>query len=228
MRRAMVSCLILMSAAGLTAQDKSPEKYRVVEDVPWRVAVATINQAADRGYRVIIAGRSIIMRLEATPPDTYRYLALPVETGTTSFLNALNQQGAYGYKWVADTQLLEKEPHPRNYEYRTIEGIKPKRIRETWNELLDQGFRAVGMATNHLILVREVGQAPSPVPKRRIQPLRIERKAKFREKIAALAAQGYRYYPRETSLEGTFRSISMAECDSACGGPFVVPRAGGT
>jgi hypothetical protein len=111
--RFFVPCLLILS---LHAQTQP--KYTVLKTDNKDTFLDTVNQLADRGYRVLIQGPFTILRLDATPPDTYRYLRLEEKGGPAQFTNWINEQGAHGYRWLAHIGFLEKAPHPRNYEYR--------------------------------------------------------------------------------------------------------------
>ena len=64
-------CLFL--ALSLHAQTSAPPKYTVISPKQGEDFLATLGQLSDQGYRVIVGGKYLILRLDATPPDTYRY-----------------------------------------------------------------------------------------------------------------------------------------------------------
>jgi hypothetical protein len=138
----MVRWIVLLTSS-LSAQVAPAPKYKVVKGGK----IATVNALADEGYRLLVPGQVFIMRLDSTPPDTYRYLAMNLDGGPAQFLNRLNEQGARGYRWVPGGGLVEKEPHPKNYEYSFIAPPRPsfsgKIDPETISSLIGQGYRPV-------------------------------------------------------------------------------------
>jgi hypothetical protein len=163
------------------------------------------------------------MRLDAVPPDTWRYQVRPEPSifSLNSFLNALNQQGALGYAWRPDSWFLEKQPHPRNYEYRILMDLPGKTRKKFMDSYQADGFTPVGYAVgNQVVYIHEIG---SPKPAAPPRPMRVAdalRKDNLMKDISALAAQGYRYRSHELSKKGGGRAVSMEECDASCGGPF--------
>lgn len=220
MRRTIVACLILLTAALAAAQSAPLLKYRVLPDLPPEKGVVLLNQAADQGYRLLFVGRMAVMRLDAAPPDTYRYLARPHEALSKTFLNQLNQQGALGYGWVHGTDFLEKAPHPRNYEYAMVEGISAKAREQSHNSLLAQGFVPVASFNAIPIFMHELGAPPPDIHERPFRTPNAVREKKLMEQITDLAARGYRYRRPAASIKGGGRSVSMEQCDASCGGPF--------
>jgi len=219
MRLKIISGLLLATSF-LGAQDVSLPKYKVVKGYPPNEAAAPMNAAADQGYRLLFAARLAVMRLGAAPPDTYRYLPIPDAGGQASFLNALNQQGALGYSWVEESTMLEKAPHPRNYEYKTLEGLKQKSRDRSYQSLLEQGFHVVAERGFGPVFMREVGDtrpAESPNSVRVVDALRTSNPMKD---ISELAARGYRYRGHEVSKKAAGKAVSMEQCGSACGGPL--------
>jgi len=211
MKKMTVACFVMSTA--LWAQPALP-KYKVVKGYPGAANIAAINAAADQGYRVAFAYQSTVLRLESIPPDTYRYLPLPQARAGASFLNTLNQQGALGYRWV-DT-LLEKEPHPRNYEYRTAEGFTLNSRDASAEELVREGFEQIGESLGGVVYIRELGN--SDIKTRRPSRVLYERTGKnFMKKIGPLAREGYRYRSKEP-IRGGRRGLMMELCDSSCGG----------
>jgi hypothetical protein len=118
MKISLRTFLLVVLALSLQAQTK-PQKYVVVKIEHGDEFANKLNALSDQGYRLVVAGQFVILRLEASPPDTYRYLTLvEVKGGPVQFTNWLNEQGARGYRWLPRTVFMEKAPHPRNYEYR--------------------------------------------------------------------------------------------------------------
>ncbi|MGD0157068.1 MAG: hypothetical protein ABSB50_13290 [Terracidiphilus sp.] len=220
MKRTITSALLLLTFSILVAQNSPLPRYKVLNGYPRLEAITAINQAADQGYRILLTSRFVVMRLDATPPDTWRYMPSPQPTGTNAFLNALDQQGALGYGWLADTEFLEKQPHPRNYEYRLLEGVTVKSRAHSLESLEQDGFTRVGMTRRdvRLVYMHEIGSPPPEHP-RHTRELDALRAHNLMKNISELAAQGYRYRTSEISYEGG-RAVSMEECDASCGGPF--------
>ncbi|MGB9407571.1 MAG: hypothetical protein WCA89_08540 [Terracidiphilus sp.] len=223
MQRTILVCLFLISSNLLNAQSSPLPKYKVLKGHPPQEALAAVNEAADQGYRVLLSARLLVMRLDATPPDTYRYQPRPESSkfNLNSFQNALNQQGALGYAWRQDSWFLEKQPHPRNYEYRLLLDY-PGKIRKQFLESFQaDGFSPVGSTGGgQVVYIHEIG---SPKPAAPLRPTRVVdalRKDNLMKDISALAAQGYRYHSHELSRIGGGTAVSMEECDASCGGPF--------
>ena len=156
--------------SSLHAQTRLP-KYAVLKTEGGETYLTSVNQLSDEGYRLIVAGQFTILGLEATPPDTYRYLRLEVKGGPAQFTNWINEQGAHGYRWLARTELLEKSPHPRNYEYRLAQhGALGPAKSAALSSLLVEGYRPVGIVsfshaiganTEEIFFEHEVGQSAS-------------------------------------------------------------------
>ena len=218
MRHTIAVCL-LFSAAFLTAQNPTLAKYKVLK-VDVRRDVTAVNEAADQGYRLLFSYRFAVMRLDTVPPDTYRYLPIPEGRGRSSLLNALNQQGALGYRIVAEKGVLEKEPHPHNYEYRGAEGFTRNARNSSYASLQMMGFQPISDLSSEQLVVREIGEehpAPRPKPVRVIDAIR---QSKLLEHMAELAAEGYRYRGPQFSEKGGGHAVAMEICESTCGGPF--------
>jgi hypothetical protein len=212
-------CIALIAATALAARGTAPSRYRVLLAYPPGSASTDLNQAADQGYKLLFASRYAIMRLDAVPPETYRYLPIPSQGGDAGFLNALNQAGALGYGWLKDTPFLQKEPHPRNYEYIVANTFSQKSLKQAHESALAQAYRLAGDLGGRQIYIRELGNT-QPVPNRR--PVRIVdafRTANQIKDISELAAHGYRFRSPELIGRGSI-AVLMEECDSTCGGPF--------
>jgi hypothetical protein len=219
MRLKIISGLLLATSF-LGAQDVSLPKYKVVKGYPPNEAAAPMNAAADQGYRLLFAARLAVMRLDAAPPDTYRYLPIPDAGGQASLLNALNQHGALGYGWREESDVLEKAPHPRNYEYKTLEGLAKKSRDRSYQSLLEQGFHVVAERGFGPVFMREVGETHSAEPPNPVRVVDAFRTSNMMKDIAELAARGYRYRGPEVSRKGGGKAVSMEKCDSACRGPL--------
>jgi hypothetical protein len=150
----------------------------------------------------------------------HRYLPGPEHGGRSSLLNALNQQGALGYRWLADEGVLEKEPHPRNYEYEAAEGFTRKSRDRSYEFLLQQGFEPVGEFFPEQIVVREVGEQRPAGSRKPVRVLDAMRGRKLMEHVAELAKENFRYRSTEYSQKGGGRALSMELCGTECGGPF--------
>ena len=139
----MLRWIVLLLTSSLSAQVAPAPRYKVVKDGK----IAAVNALADQGYRLLVPGQVFIMRLDSTPPDTYRYAARNTDEGHVHFLNWLNEQGAQGYRWVSGADVLEKVPHPKNYEYSFLPPTKPswsmKTNPESISSLMGQGYHPV-------------------------------------------------------------------------------------
>lgn len=218
--KAIAGCLLLLGSASLLGSQNSPlPKYRVIKGYPPRDNAAAINAAADQGYRLLFAYNFVVMRLEATPPDTYRYAPLP-RSGEPASLNALNQQGALGYGWSERADILEKQPHPRNYEYRMPEGFTGKALDRSREALLDQGFQVVRDFGASAMLMHEIGSTLPGTHPKRVRLADALRKDNVMKNVSELAAQGYRYRSPALSKRGGGKAVAMEECDATFSGPF--------
>ena len=197
-------CLFL--ALSLHAQTSAPPKYTVISPKQGEDFLATLGQLSDQGYRVIVGGKYLILRLDATPPDTYRYARLEVNGGLAQFTNWINDQGAHGYRWLPGTGLLEKAPHPHNYQYTNAAGgaLGPARGREL-SFLVEDGYHptemvffshAIGGTTNQMFFERELGPSGQVQGFRfgdEVQLADAMRTSKVMEHVNQLAAKGYRF-----------------------------------
>jgi hypothetical protein len=195
-----------------------------VKGHPANEAAAALNGAADQGCRFLFEvpfeDRLAVMRLDATPPDTYRYMPVPESGGPASLINALNQQGALGYRWLDGTDVLEKEPHPRNYEYRHSEGFTQGTRDRLAESLVEQGFHVLRGVAAGPIFIREFGNARPATRPKPVRVVEASHTGNLMKDIVALAGQGYRYRAPVSSRAGDRQAVSMEECDSTCGGPF--------
>jgi hypothetical protein len=199
--------------------------------------VAALNALADQGYRLISPGRMFILRLEAAPPDTYRYMAMDKKGGPVQFLNWLNEQGAHGYRWVlsAGADVMEKEPHPRNYEYASPSPhsfhFSPAKTDEL-SSLVIQGYHPVGLAWfslyvgspwREVFFEREIDAKSDPVRTREGRQIEIAdamRAGNVMKHVDELAKDGYRYLTPYVSQKGGGLAVMMHKCGQDCGGPF--------
>lgn len=227
--RSLFSFLLVFS---LHAQTKLP-KYAVLKTEGGEAYLASVNRLSDQGYRLIVAGKFTILRLEATPPDTYRYLRLEVKGGPAQFTNWVNEQGAHGYRWLAHTGLLEKAPHPRNYEYRFAPhgALGPSKGAEL-SSLLEEGYRPVGIAyfshtigaaTKEMFFEHEVGQPAYDThlpPGSEIQVADAMRVGNVMKRVHELAKQGYRFLSPHDSNKGGGSAVMMEKCRDDCAGRY--------
>ena len=227
--RSLVSFLLVFS---LHAQTKLP-KYAVLKPQGGDTYLTSLNQLSDQGYRLIVAGKFTILRLEATPPDTYRYLRLEVKGGPAQFTNWVNEEGAHGYRWLAHTGLLEKAPHPKNYEYRfpPHRVLGPSKGAEV-SSLRDEGYRpvgapyfshAIGPATTEMFFEREVGQladASDLPPGSDIQIADAMRAGTVMKRVDALARKGYRFLSPYAPNQGGGVAVMMEKCRDDCAGRY--------
>jgi hypothetical protein len=218
----------ILLAFSLHAQTKLP-KFAVLKTEAGEAYLTSVNQLSDQGYRFIVDGKFTILRLEATPPDTYRYLRLEVNGGPAQFTNWVNERGAHGYRWLAHTGLLEKAPHPKNYEYRMAPhgALGPAKGREL-SSVFEEGYRPVGIAyfshamgsaTKEMFFEHEVGQ-PTYVthlpPGSEIQVADAMRVGAVMKQVDELAKQGYRFLSPHDSNKGGGTAVMMEKCREDC------------
>ena len=227
--RSLVCFLLVFS---LHAQTKL-SKYAVLKTEGGEAYLTSVNQLSDQGYRVLVGGKFTILHLEATPPDTYRYLRLEVKGGPAQFTNWINEQGAHGYRWLPRTALLEKAPHPRNYEYRFAPhgALGPSKGREL-SSLLEEGYQPVGIvpflhtiggATREMFFEHEVGQPAhaSPLPPgSEIQVADAMRVGNVMKDVDKLAKQGHRFLSCHDSNKGGGMAVMMEKCPDDCAGRY--------
>ncbi len=226
--------LLLLPVAGLAQtastlkNSTSPAtllKYRVLKTEDKDAFLDRVNQLSDLGYRVLIEGKFTILHLEATPPDTYRYQRVEPQGGPARFSNWLNEQGARGYRWLSRTALLEKAPHPKNYEYRnSLHGAFGPSKHGELSSLYEEGFRPVSAitfamplagSTQELYFEHELGQpayaSPFP-PGTEIEVADAARIGNVMKRVDDLAAQGYRFLGRHASSKGGGIAVLMERC----------------
>lgn len=222
-KRMIIAVLFACIAGVAVAQTAPLPQYKVLKSSTAKNAASEWNAAADQGYRFLFEGRLAVMHLEATAPDTYRYAALPDRNLRDTFLNALNQQGAFGYAWINGTHMLEKLPHPHVYEYAIVEGFAAGTRHTSHDSLIAQAFAPVGRFGSVPIYVRDTTiDSPATSPQSVTRFIDRLNPGKTFKQISALAAQSYRYRSDELTDSGT--RIAMDLCDNACGGPFEYRR----
>ena len=228
-------CFILFSfllVSSLHAQTEL-SKYAVLKTEGGEAYLTNVNRLSDQGYRLIVVGKFTILRLEATPPDTYRYVRLEVKGGPAQFTNWVNEQGAHGYRWLARTGLLEKAPHPRNYEYRFSPhgALGPSKSADL-SPLFEEGYRPVeivyfshtiGAATKEMFFEHEVGEpadASHLRPGSEIQVADAMRVGNVMKRVDELAKRGYRFLSPHDSNEGGGIAVMMEKCRDDCAGRY--------
>ena len=222
----MLRWIVLLLTSSLAAQVAPLPKYRVVKGG----RIDAVNALADQGYRLIVPGELIIMRLESTPPDTYRYVAMNPDVGRDQFLTTLNGQGAHGYRWVPGGGVGEKEPHPKNFEYSFIAppGWNGKTKPETIASLTDKDYRLVdsvffaatiGPGAAEVLFQREVEATPKSVPTTKAPEIEIIRASRADSVLGQLnerAKKGYRYlWPYDSGPAGGWGDW-IQKCEPEC------------
>lgn len=222
--------VLLLFAASLHAQTSLP-KYAVIKTEAQNAFVTRLNELADQGYRVLAVGRFTLLRLDAYPPDTFRYLRIEGSGGPKQFHNWINEQGAHGYRWLPHTGLLEKAPHPRNYEYVTAHhGIDPSKAKDL-SVLAEQGYRPLdtvsfsfwGASTQESYFEHDVDEpAPSPpqYPGTSIAIADAMRVGKVLEQVNDLAKKGYQFLALHASRKGGGMAVMMQKCPADCSGRY--------
>jgi hypothetical protein len=222
------SCMLIFSQQ---VPAKLP-KYSVLKTEGGEAYLASVNRLSDQGCRLIVGGKFTILRLETTPPDTYRYIRLEDKGGPVQFMNWLNEQGAHGYLWLARTGMLEKAPHPRNYEYRfpqrralgSSKGADLSSLREEGYRPVGSSyfFHAIGPDITVTFFEREVGlpaDAAHMLPAADIQIVGAVRASTLTNRMDTLAKQGYRFLSTYSSSRSD-DAVVMEKCRDDCAGRF--------
>jgi hypothetical protein len=223
---------LFLFAATLHAQTALP-KYAVVKTENGEAFLASLNQLADQGYRVLAISKYAVLRLEAAPPNTYRYRRIEVKGGPAQFTNWINDQGAHGYRWLAHTGLLEKAPHPHNYEYRVAprRGLGPARNRDL-SLLVEQGYRQIdpisfshslGAPTHEVFFERDLdAPTPPPVayPGTMIAVADAMRADNVMKQVDGLSRKGYRVVGPHDSDKGGGIALMLEKCRDDCSGRY--------
>ena len=206
-------------------------KYAVVKTENGDAYLTSLNGLADQGYRVVTVSRYTVLRLDAAPPDTYRYLRLEVKGGPAQFTNWINEQGAHGYRWLPRTELLEKAPHPRNYEYRNSPhgALGPSKNHDLFSVVLE-GYHpagivmfshAFGAGTFEEYFERELGERDPSLPKPGfIQVADAMRADAVLKHVNEFAKQGYRFLAPHQSNKGGGIAVMMQRCSEDCFGRY--------
>jgi hypothetical protein len=192
-----------------------------------------VNQLADQGYRVLAARKYTVLQLETTPSDTYRYARFEVRGGPAQFTNWLNEQGAHGYRWVPSIDLLEKSPHPKNYEYRNSPHRgqwAPSKGHEI-SSVISEGYRPseivvfthdFGAPTEEMYFEREVSHTASARPQysATVEVTEAMRIGKITNRMNELAQEGYRFLSTHVSGRGGGMAIMSEKCPDGGGGRY--------
>lgn len=223
---------LFLLAATLHAQTTLP-KYTVIKTENGDAYLARINQLADQGYRVLAVSKYTVLHLEATPPDTYRYLRIEALRGPAQLTNWLNEQGAHGYRWCSHTGLLEKAPHPRNYEYHTAGHGKYGVSRpQDLSAMVEQGYRPlhpiafqhpIGPITSEVFFERDLDQPAPPQPRYPGTAIAIAeggRVATAMKRINDLALKGYRFDGPHNTTRVDYLAVMMEKCPEDCSGRY--------
>jgi hypothetical protein len=127
------------------------------------------------------------------------------------FLNWLNEHGAHGYRWAPWAGMLEKEPHPRNWEYATpsLGYHHGQKKGAEISSLVSQGYHPVGMAWFSLFIgapwreiffERELSAEPTAMRTgegREIEVADGMRADTVMKRVDGLAMKNYRYLLRK-------------------------------
>ncbi len=247
----MLRWIALLLVSSLSAQVAPAPKYRVVktEKVERKPSIAAVNALADQGYRLLVPGPLFILRLESTPPDIYRYMAMKLtyvhaatsdENNPVKFLDWVNEQGAHGYRWVPGAGVMEKEPHPKNYEYvnavryATLFPSQYSGLPKTslLSSLIGEGYRPVEsvffpgrISSGHaeIFFERELGAKPEPMHMGQRGEIKIAdamRAGNVLKQVDVLAKIGYRYLGPYVSQLGGGLAVMMQKCGQECEAPF--------
>ena len=227
--KSLLRCsLLLIMIAPLQAQTDAT-KYLVIKTEDGDAYFASLNRFADQGYRILTTSKYTLLRRDATPPDTYRYLRLEVKGGPTEFTNWINEQGARGYRWIPRTSLLEKAPHPRNYEYRNSPhgALGPSKGRDL-SSVVAEGYQPVGIVvfshalgavTKEVYFEREVGKRGASSGST-IEVSDAMRAGNVLKHVNELGKQGYRFLAPHDSNKGGGIAVMMQKCSDDCAGRY--------
>jgi hypothetical protein len=230
MRFLLCSFVPFILLASLHDQTALPN-YSVLKTENGDAYLASLNQLADQGYRVVAVSKYTVLRLDAAPPDTYRYLRLEVKGGPAQYTNWINEQGAHGYRWLPRTNLLEKAPHPRNYEYRNSPhgALGPSKNHDLFSVAIE-GYHpvgivafshAIGAATFEEYFEREIGQRDASSQKPGfIQIADAMRADAVLKRVSEFAQQGYRFLAPHQSNKGGGIAVMMQRCAEDCHGRY--------
>jgi hypothetical protein len=225
--RFLVPFILLASLHSQTAL----AKYSVLKTENGDAYLATLNQLAYQGYRVVAVSKYSVLRLDAAPPDTYRYLRLEVKGGPVQLTNWINEQGAHGYRWLPRTNLLEKAPHPRNYEYRNSPhgALGPSKNHDLFSVIIEGYYpagivafsHAIGASTFEEYFERELGQRDSSSQKPGfIQVADAMRADAVLKHVNEFAQQGYRFLAPHESNKGGGIAVMVQRCPEECAGRY--------
>jgi hypothetical protein len=142
-------------------------------------------------------------------------------------------QGAHGYRWLPRAGLLEKAPHPRNYEYRYSPhgALGPSKGREL-SSLVEEGYRPVGIlffshsfgaASKEMYFERDLDQPAAATPHYPGTAIAVAdamRADNVMKHVDALAKQGYRFLSPHDSNKGGGIAVMMEKCPDDCAGRY--------
>lgn len=227
---ALLVALMLWKGATSAGQQGQTSPYKVLKVE--KGGLAAVNALADTGYRMLVSGdQQVIMRLEGTPPDTFRYIAMTPGGGPVQFLNWVNEQGANGYRWVPGTGIMEKEPHPKNYEYSSTQGWSGK-AKLAGSSLISEGYRPVeqvefpsvfGRGPEVVFFERELGTRLASVPTGEawdVKKVDANQADTILKKVNGLAEKGYRYLGLYVPSMSGGLVVFMRKCVLNCEGLF--------
>ncbi len=199
-------CLWKLLFSAATAVAVIGANIALAEDSPRFLVVrrteAELNAAAANGYRIVTRTSGTLMEKVATPPEIYRYRVIKadVKWHKGKLVEEVNAAGAQGYRLLpssvvfvpsgitkqllsidamsgTDEFILEKEPHPHNYEYKLVSDKSSWSGSSSGQLDLKDGFDLVGMeissnANAYLIYERDMDAAP---PDGRVEVTRLIR-----------------------------------------------------
>jgi hypothetical protein len=222
----MAHWIVLLLASSLSAQVAPVPKYRVVKAGKADQTTVAVNALADAGYRLIVPGKLLIMRVDAMPPDTYRYVSLggeELKSNHSHLMNRLNELGSQGYRWSPAAELMEKDPRPKNYRYASphVSGWSRQKISAMLSLMASQGYWPVDV--KELVFLQEVGAQPNPIPisgEPEIEMADAMRADNVMKQVGSLANKGFRYLGPGLPLKGGGLDVLMQKCAQECKGPF--------
>lgn len=205
----------------LDARAVPAPKYKVVNADKVEQKIAAVNALADQGYRLTLPGPLLIMRADATPPETYRYVQMSSDVS----VNWLNELGAQGYRLLPGAGMMEKEPNPKNYRYMSPHdsGWTGAEGPASLSNLIGEGYRPLDTGVMGLLFVRELETEAKPMPISEapaIDAADAMRAGNVMKQVDALAAKGYRYLGPGLPQKGGGLDALMQKCIPECEGPF--------
>jgi hypothetical protein len=151
MRSLLLLLSLLMGATGVEAQEG--DHYLLLPSGQATSWIEDINDAADRGFKVIAASRTegtadVVVMEHSEDRFHYRLLAT---TKTESLEQELNAAAKAGYRIIPETVgtrllILEKGPDPierLSYKVLTVTGTEA--LQKAMSETVEQGFALIAM-----------------------------------------------------------------------------------